>query len=193
MKRVALSLFMLLATGSALAQSGKCNLGLDKSPSIRGFKLGMTKADAEAAFGGQINYSLDKSNDSATASVSAYQYPDKLDDVISINMRLFKEKIFEIVIVYAKGDFKSGVEVADYFSKSWNLPANAWDSQKTYLKNDLKPYIERKDIRVLQCAGWGLAARVHGKGNPKIEAAIFGVDELITQQAGKKRAEGFKP
>lgn len=200
----AAALLLALLVGSTSAQristvKDKCALKIDRSPTIRGFKLGMTRAQAEKTFGASINYVADPSDGTGAAKVAGYQYPEKLPDVTSIELNFFKERVYFIRIVYAGGDFRSGQAAATYFSKAWNLPAASWESYKTSYLNGKKPpvgepaYTESPEIRVLYCNGWGMETRIMGVGNPAVTVGQFGTAQLIAQEAARIRGAGFKP
>lgn len=171
---LALALFNL----SAGAQNAKCPLGLEQSPAFRSFKLGMSKQAAEQAFGTPINiYNKNEANDTAALSVSAYEYPDKLKNVVTISADLFDDKIYHMQITYKTGAFANHTQAQEMLNREWKLP-NAWSAVKY-------------GDSMLYCDGWTLVLRLSG-GSPQLEIGIPGTKEKISARVKEKATKAFK-
>jgi hypothetical protein len=170
---------LTMLSGTSYAQSTKCNIDITGSPAVRGLKLGMTKDEAEQSFGQTINrYSTNDADDTANMIVSAPEYPEKLNNVFRIAMKLFEGKIYEMDITYGSGNFESMAQAQQLFNQTWKLP-NAWSPVK-------------HGSSVMYCNGWGIVMELHG-GKPQLELAVTNVFQKVQARRKEKAGAGFKP
>jgi hypothetical protein len=178
MKKFFLLLGLMCFVDAATAMAN-CALNPSQAPTIRGFKLGMSKQAAEQAFGSRIHiYRSEQSNDTATMSVSGYEYPDRLPNVIKISMDSFDDKITRILVTYAGGAFANHAQAQARFNRDWSLP-NAWSAVKY-------------GDSFLVCNGWTMTLRLMG-GQPQVEIGVHGIDKQIAERVKQKAAAKFKP
>jgi hypothetical protein len=165
--------------GTSFAQSTKCNVELSGSPAVRGFKLGMTKDEAEKAFGQTINrYSSNEEDDTANMIVSEPEYPEKLNGIFRIAMKFFDGKIYEMDVTYGNGSFDNLAQAQQLFNQTWKLPS-AWSPAK-------------HGSSLMYCKGWGIVMELYG-GKPKLELAVTGVFQKVEARRKEKAGAGFKP
>lgn len=174
----ALAAWMLAA--GAWAQPAKCTLGVDQSPAVRGFQLGMTKEQAVASFGEPPGtYVRNEKDDTAVMSVAEFQFPEKLKKVTTIAMNLFDNRIHQMTVSYGSGAFESLAQAQEVFAREWKLPAAAWGK------------LQYGDTS-LYCKDWVLTLRLLG-GRPQVELGIIGMQDKIKARAKQKAGAGFKP
>jgi hypothetical protein len=176
---LAKSLALLALAGCAGAALAQCKLPIDQSPNLRGFKLGMSKDEAERSFGQRINrYTKNEANATAAMAVAAFEYPDKLNKIISIDLKFFEDRVYWIQISYGSGAFENLAQAQQVFAQEWKLPS-AWTPVKY-------------GDTLMYCNGWTVVMRLLG-GKPQVELAVPGSDQKIQARAKQKAASGFKP
>jgi hypothetical protein len=170
----------LLLTAGAWAQPAKCTLGVDQSPTVRGFQLGMTKEQAVASFGeAPGTYVRNERDDTAVMSVAEFQFPEKLKKVTTITMNLFDNRIHQMTVSYGSGAFDSIAQAQEVFAREWKLPAAAWSK------------VQYGDTS-LYCKDWVVTLRLLG-GRPQVELGIIGMQDRIKAREKQKAGAGFKP
>lgn len=171
---------VLLLAATAWSQTVKCSLGVDQSPTVRGFQLGMTKEQAVASFGeAPGTYVRNERDDTAVMSVAEFQFPEKLKKVTTIAMNLFDNRIHQMTVSYGSGAFDSLAQAQEVFAREWKLPAAAWGK------------VQYGDTS-LYCKDWVVTLRLLG-GRPQVELGIVGMKDKIQARAKQKAGAGFKP
>jgi hypothetical protein len=175
-----LALPLLLLATAAWSQTTACKFGIDQSPPVRGFQLGMTKEQAVASFGEAPNiYVRNERDDTAVMSVAEYEFPEKLKKVTTIYMNLFDNRIHQMTVTYGSGAFDSIAQAQAVFAREWKLPAAAWGK------------VQYGDTS-LYCKDWVVTLRLLG-GRPQVELGVVGMKDKIQARAKQKAGAGFKP
>jgi hypothetical protein len=109
-----------------------CELTLARFPAVRGIKFGMTKTEVENLFG-VIFLSNSLSNEDMEMELSnlnffrvlVNKYPQQLDGIEAIQLRLFQNKVYSISLTFDRSTEWNNIEQFTLsLSENFNLPAN---------------------------------------------------------------------
>lgn len=210
MMRLIVTLFTIVSVlvpgfGLTFSQSpdqSRCTLTLDKSPAVRGIRLGMGAEqlfalvpesvikDAVASAEGHPNYGV------ARLFLQAALYPlsarERFAGIDSIQITLFDGRVTEISVEYAgSGSYPARGPV-------WrNVDDFITKLSETFALPHAKDWLERSQgAKTLQCTGFTLAASI-GRGNGSISLrSTTAYQETVRQRASadeERRRREFKP
>lgn len=126
MKTVFLIIILLVPGVSIRAQTENCRLTLSDAPALRGFRLGMSPAEARRVSGGKLKIKI-KREGSFFGYFIKDRPPTFLSDVRALYLRFFDGKLFQIEIFYQPS---ATAQTLDEFiaqtSSQMNLLPNLW-------------------------------------------------------------------
>lgn len=129
MKATSLVLSLLVLSIYSFGQTPTiCSIKLDEAPSLRGFKLGMNKNDADNL----MPKGFIKSPNYIMASGPQFFGKDEFKDVISLHAFFFQNKLYDLEIHYDLGlaKWKDAKEFAKNISENSNLSYKFWRFEK---------------------------------------------------------------
>ena len=126
LKIIFLTTILFASVVVSRAQNENCRLSLSGAPALRGFRLGMSPAEARSASGGKLNLKI-KREGSFFGYFIENRPPAFLSDVRALYLRFFDAKLFQIEIFYEPS---ASVQTLDEFtaqiSAQTNLPPQWW-------------------------------------------------------------------
>ena len=146
MKIIFLTTILFASVVVSRAQNENCRLSLSGAPALRGFRLGMSPAEARSASGGKLNLKI-KREGSFFGYFIENRPPAFLSNVRALYLRFFDAKLFQIEIFYESPN--PTVTLPEFLAQNsakLNLPFEFWA-------------IERGKAKI-NCAGFSLAADV---------------------------------
>jgi hypothetical protein len=113
------------AKTSAFLLSKTCDLGLNDSPTIRGLKLGMPRAEADRLI------PPDRVRYLESTTITAYPQFGKaagFENIYQISAQFSEEKLSGLEIIYdpTAAKWKNAKEFADILSENFNIPRRFW-------------------------------------------------------------------
>lgn len=152
-KEIVVFLILLICAGTTAAQTENCQMTLSDAPALRGFRLGMSPAEARAVSGNKLKIKI-KRKGSFFGYFIKERPPEFLSDVRALYLRFFNSKLFQIEIFYEP---TAAARTLDEFiaqtSSQTNLPPGLWNRERSQA--------------VVACAGFSIVA--DNVLNPRLE------------------------
>ena len=143
---------LLVSVASIRAQTDQCDLNLSDAPALRGFRLGMSPAEARAVSGGKLKIKI-KREGSFFGYFIEDRPPTFLSDVRALYLRFFGGKLFQIEIFYEPTAAQTLEEFIAQTSSQTNLAPDLWTRER--------------DRAIVTCAGFSIVA--DNVLNPRVE------------------------
>ena len=155
-----------------------CSLKLSESPTLRGLRLDMTKAEVQKEYP-LMTITADHVRSSGMALSHQITNPNYQDNIERITVVFRNDKVFSILLTYNNLiSWDSIEEFANKVSESLNLP------KATPRKRDVGVYYS------LNCAGFGARTRINSEKQPTL-LLTRDPDELW--ETTKEKKDAFKP
>lgn len=124
--KIVFFIILLACAVSTAAQTENCRLTLNEAPALRGFRLGMSPAEARAVSNGKLKIKIKREG-----SFFGYFIEDRppafLSDVRALYLRFFGGKLFQIEIFYEPSATAQNLdEFVARMSSQTNLPPILW-------------------------------------------------------------------
>jgi len=130
-KEIVIFLILFACVRAAAAQTENCQMTLSDAPALRGFRLGMSPAEARAVSGNKLKIKI-KREGSFFGYFVRERPPDFLSDARALYLRFFNARLFQIEIFY---EAAAATPTLDEFiaqtSAQTNLPPHLWTRERS--------------------------------------------------------------
>ena len=124
--KIVFFIILLACAVSTAAQTENCRLTLNEAPALRGFRLGMSPAEARAVSGGKLKIKI-KREGSFFGYFIEERPPAFLSDVRALYLRFFGGKLFQIEIFHEPSATRRTLaEFIAQISLQANLSPDLW-------------------------------------------------------------------
>lgn len=171
-------ILLLLLTSAIAAQSGQmCSMASKETPTVRGIKLGMTRAEIQQSSGFDL-----KSGDRVHIFPAIEIFKSAaFEGIESMEMSFIDNRLTELEVVYDGPVWDDVTEFARSLSKAWNLDPSHWF------------FNEAKTTGMLRCSAFTanierFGSRLHLIDTPAIQEA-----EAKAKSDNDAKKKVFKP